>query len=74
MYACDIESARGSDRLDVIETAKVFVCYEDDRSQNTCSAHNQRGTSMADEYLAGKLQLVSMEEYIERVILFGISG
>ena len=59
----------GSDRLDVIETAKVLSAMKTTEAK-IHALYIIKGTSMAEEYLAGKLQLVSMEEYMERVILF----
>ena len=59
----------GSERLDVIETAKVLSAMKTTEAK-IHGLYIIKGTLMADEYLAGKLQLVSMEEYIERVILF----
>lgn len=59
----------GSDRLDVIETAKVLSAMKTTEAK-IHALYIIKGTKMADDYLAGNITLVSLEEYIERVILF----
>ncbi|MGE4589672.1 MAG: TIGR01212 family radical SAM protein [Acidaminococcaceae bacterium] len=58
-----------SDRLDVIETAKILSAMKTTEAK-IHALYIIKGTSMADDYLAGKLELFSLDEYIERVILF----
>lgn len=59
----------GSDRLDVIETAKVLSAMKTTEAK-IHALYIIKGTKMANDYLAGNITLVSLEEYIERVILF----
>jgi len=57
------------DRVDVIENAKVISALKIDQAK-LHSLYLVKGTAMADMYLKGEIELLSMEEYIERVILF----
>ena len=59
----------GSDRLDVIETAKVLSAMKTTEAK-IHALYIIKGTKMANDYLAGNITLASLEEYIERVILF----
>ncbi|MEG0797900.1 MAG: TIGR01212 family radical SAM protein [Acidaminococcaceae bacterium] len=59
----------GSDRLDVIETAKVLSAMQTTEAK-LHALYIIKGTTMAEQYLSGELELFTMDEYIERVILF----
>lgn len=59
----------GSDRLDVIETAKVLSAMKTTEAK-IHALYIIKGTTMAEQYLKGEIQPISMDEYIERVILF----
>ena len=56
-------------RIDVIESAKVVSALKIDQVK-LHSLYIVKGTAMAESFLKGELKLVSMEEYVERVILF----
>ncbi len=57
------------DRLDVVESAKILSALKVEQVK-LHSLYVVRGTVMEDMYLKGKLKLLTMEEYVERVILF----
>ena len=59
----------GSDRLDVIETAKILSAMKTTEAK-IHALYIIKGTTMAEQYLKGEIQPISMDEYIERVILF----
>ena len=57
------------DRIDVIENAKILSALQVDQVK-LHALYIVKGTQMAYEYESGRLDLISREEYIERVILF----
>lgn len=57
------------DMTDVIENAKVLSAIQVDQVK-LHALYIVKGTQMAREYEAGQLELISREEYIERVITF----
>ncbi|WP_110952845.1 TIGR01212 family radical SAM protein [Anaerosinus massiliensis] len=57
------------DRIDVIEDAKILSALQVDQVK-LHALYIVKGTQMAYEYESGQLDLISREEYIERVILF----
>lgn len=57
------------DRLDVIETAKVISALPVTEVK-LHSLYVVKGTKLADMYEKGEVKLLSMEEYMERVVLF----
>lgn len=57
------------DMTDVIENAKVLSAIQVDQVK-LHALYIVKGTQMAREYEAGQLELISKEEYIERVITF----
>lgn len=57
------------DRMDVIEDAKVLSALSVDQVK-LHALYIVRGTRMAEQYTAGTLQLISCEEYQQRVIAF----
>jgi radical SAM protein (TIGR01212 family) len=59
----------GSDRLDVIETAKILSVMKTTEAK-LHALYIIKDTPMAKDYLAGQINLISLEEYIERVVLF----
>lgn len=57
------------DMTDVIENAKILSAIQVDQVK-LHALYIVKGTQMAREYEAGQLELISREEYIERVITF----
>lgn len=57
------------DRLDVVETAKVISALPVTEVK-LHSLYIVKGTALADMYEKGEVKLLSMEEYMERVVLF----
>lgn len=57
------------DRVDVVENAKILSALKVDQVK-LHALYIVKGTTMAQQYMAGTLNLVSMEEYMERVIMF----
>lgn len=57
------------DMLDVIENAKVLSSLKVDEVK-LHSLYIVQGTKMAEEYEQGEIQMISKEEYMERVITF----
>lgn len=58
-----------SDMEDVIETAKIISAMGSTETK-LHALYIIKGTTMAEEYLAGTLKMITMDEYIERVIMF----
>lgn len=57
------------DMTDVMESAKVLSAMQVDQVK-LHALYIVKGTEMAKQYAEGKLRLVSMEEYMERVVVF----
>ncbi len=57
------------DRLDVVETAKVISALPVTEVK-LHSLYIVKGTALADMYEKGEVKLLSMDEYMERVVLF----
>ncbi len=59
----------GDDMLDVIEAARILSALRIEQVK-LHALYIIKGTKMAEDYLAGKISLISLEEYKERVITF----
>lgn len=58
------------DRMeDIVEAAKIISAFEIEQVK-VHSLYIVKGTEMAEEYEKGQLEMISMEEYIERMIAF----
>jgi hypothetical protein len=57
------------DMVDVVENAKILSALRVDQVK-LHSLYIVRGTAMAESYKKGDIRLISMEEYVERVITF----
>ena len=56
-------------REDLIEAAKLLSILEVD-TVKVHSLYVEKGTILADRYERGELQMISLEEFVERVVLF----
>ncbi|MFW5991627.1 MAG: TIGR01212 family radical SAM protein [Halanaerobiaceae bacterium] len=59
----------GDNMVDVIENARILSALKIDNVK-LHALYIREGTVMGDLYREGKLKIISMEEYIERVIVF----
>lgn len=57
------------DRIDVVESAKIVSALKVDQVK-LHSLYIVKGTVMENMYHTGEIKLLSMEEYVERVVLF----
>jgi radical SAM protein (TIGR01212 family) len=59
----------GDDRVDVVESARVVSALGVD-TVKLHALYIREGTELADKYREGKLDIISLDEYIERVVAF----
>lgn len=70
-YSCThmILNLPGNDICDTIESAKIVSALHS-KEVKLHALYIVKGTQMAQEYLAGEIDLIGLDEYIERVVTF----